>query len=378
MSLRSLNALLLLTTAVAWCQQPQVLVTGLQAPQKIILTPRGNLLVSETSTNANAGRISFVTRSGARRSLFEGLPSGTEVVGGGSGPTAMALRERLLYIAIGAGDSERRGQTPGTSIHNPAGPSSPIFASILEVRFGSDVDLITSTFRITPQNQQILADGGKVDLEDGSGSTAQLSLLVRFPISEPSPNVIYRFSNPWGLALSADGATLYVTDASVNALVRVDTTTGRWRRVARFPAISNPGTVGPPMLDAVPTSVRIYGDQLLVSFLTGVPFIPGNARVLAVNPEAGTSEPFIFAITSATDVLWRPRPDARPQFFVLEFSQNQSAQPAPPGRLLRYDSAEGQVAAAGLITPVSLAFDEATQDLFILELRGQILQLHID
>jgi hypothetical protein len=196
MSLRSFTAILLFAAPV-WCQS-QVLVKGLQGPQKTILTPRGNLLVSETSTSPNSGRISFVTRSGVRRSLFEGLPSGTELVGGGSGPTAMALRERSLYGAIGAGDSERRGQTPGTSIHNPEGASSPIFASILEVRFDGDVDLISGTFRITLQHQQTLADGGQVDLEDGSGSAAQIRLLVRFPVSEPSPGVIYRFSNPWG------------------------------------------------------------------------------------------------------------------------------------------------------------------------------------
>ena len=52
--------------------------------------------------------------------------------------------------------------------------------------------------------------------------------------------------------------------------------------------------------------------------------------------------------------------------------------PAPPGRLLRYDTAEPQVAATGLITPVSMILDESTQDLFILELRGQILQLHLN
>lgn len=235
----------LFVTAPIWCQ-PHVLVTGLQGPQKIILTPLGNLLVSETSTTANAGRISFVTRSGTRRSMFEGFPSGTDVTGGGAGPTAMALREQSLYISMGSGDSERRGQIPGTSIHNPEGTSSPIFASILHVRFDADVDLISGTFRMTPQHQQVLSDGGQVELEDGSGSTAQISLLARFPISEPSPNVIYRFSNPWGLALSADGASLFVTDASANALVRVDTSTGRWRRLVRFPPVPNPGTSGPP------------------------------------------------------------------------------------------------------------------------------------
>jgi hypothetical protein len=88
-------------------------------------------------------------------------------------------------------------------------------------------------------------------------------------------------------------------------------------------------------------------------------------------------EPFIFNLSSATDVLVRPRLGARPQFFVLEFSTNQSANPAPPGRLLRFDTPEPQVAGT-FITPVSMAFDEATSELFILELRGQIQQLKID
>jgi hypothetical protein len=360
-----------------WCQ-PQVLVTGLQGPQKIILTPQGNLLVSETSMSPNSARVSFVTRGGSRTTLLDGLPSGIEVtLAGGSGPTAMALRERTLYVAMGGGDSERRGPAP-TSVHNPEGSSSPIFASVLAVRFNLDLDAIGGPFPLTVAHQRTLTDGGEVEISDNKGGTARISLLARFPISEPQPNVLYRFSNPWGMALTEDGATLWVTDASMNALVRVDTATGRWRRIARFPPLPNPTPVGPPVVDAVPTSVRIFGGQLLVSFLTGFPFVPGNARVLAINPETGATQPFIFWRTSVTDILWRPRPSGRPQFFVLEFSQNQSAQPPPPGRLLTYDGPEPQVLVPVLITPVSLAYDAATQDLFILELRGQILRLHLD
>jgi hypothetical protein len=113
--------------------------------------------------------------------------------------------------------------------------------------------------------------------------------------------------------------------------------------------------------------------------------VPGNARVLAVNPgtgasDLGSAEPFIFGLTSVTDVLWRRGPNGQSQFFVLEFSQNQSVPMPPPGRLLRYDAgaAGPQVAAAPLITPVSLAYDAATKDLFILELRGQIVRLALD
>lgn len=375
MPIKSLVSFLILASA-AWCQ-PQTLATGLQTPVKIVLTPQGNFLVTETSMNPNSGRVSFVSRAGVRRSLIEGLPSGTEVtLAGGSGPAAMALRERTLYLSIGPGDLERMGAAPGTSMLNPKSASSPIFSSLLEIRFSADVDTIGSTFHMTAQHQQALNDGAEVELAD-AGATARISLLARFPIAEPHPAAIYKFSNPWGLALSEDGRNLYLTDASQNCLLRIDTATGRWRRVARFPPLANPTPVGPPVLDAVPTNVRIYGDSVLVSFLSGFPFARGNARVLIVNPETGAADPFIFGLSSATDVLWRPRPGGRPQFFALEFSTNQSANPAPPGRLLRFDTPEAQVAGT-FVTPVNMVFDEATSELFILELRGQIQKLKIN
>ena len=367
--------LILASVALA---QPETLITGLQGPQKIILTPRGNLLVSETSTATFSGRISVVSRQGTRRSLFEGLPSGTEVTGGGSGPSAMALRERTLYFAMGGGDVERSGPRPGTSIHNPAGPSSPLFSLIFEARFTDDIDNVTGTFRPTVQNLTALHDGAEVELSDGAGGRVRLSILMRFPQYEPDPVAINRFSNPWGLALSADGRTIFATDASSNSLVRIDTQTGRWRRVVRFPPLPNPIPGGAPVFDAVPTSVRIYGDSLLVSFLTGFPFVPGYARVMQVNPETGAMDPFIFGLTSSTDILWRERPNGSSQFFITEFSVNQSAAPAPPGRLLRFDTPVQQVAVPVMITPTSMAYDPATNDLFILELRGQIQRLRLE
>ncbi len=375
MPIRSLIPLLLLASS-AWCQ-PQTLITGLQAPSKLILTPRGNFLVTETSTLPNSGRLSFVSRAGVRRSLIEGLPSGTDVtLTGGSGPSAMALRDRTLYLAIGPGDIERSGAVAGTSTLNPNGASSPIFSSVLEIRFSADVDVLAGTFRMTPEHQQTINDGGEAELSD-AGATARVSLLTRFPIAEPHPAALFKFSNPWGLALSDDGRDLYLVDASQNSLLRIDPATGRWRRAARFAALPNPTPVGPPMVDAVPTNVRIYGNSVLVSFLSGFPFARGNSRVLIVNPETGAADPYIFNLNSATDVLWRPRPSGRPQFFVLEFSVNQSANPAPPGRLLRFDTAEAQVAGT-FITPVNMVLDEATSELFVLELRGQIQKLTIN
>jgi hypothetical protein len=76
-------------------QGPRVVATGLRGPHKLLLTPSGNFLVTEPSMETHSGRVSFVSRQGARRSLFEGLPSGIEVVGGPAGPTAF-----LAYAAV--------------------------------------------------------------------------------------------------------------------------------------------------------------------------------------------------------------------------------------------------------------------------------------
>lgn len=74
-------------------------------------------------------------------------------------------------------------------------------------------------------------------------------------------------------------------------------------------------------------------------------------------------------------MAWRPRAGQRPQFFVLEFSQNQSAQPPPPGRLLRYDSPTGTVVSDTLVTPVSMAVDDGANVVFVLELAtGRIIE----
>ena len=361
--------------AALLAQQPEEIITGLQAPQKVILTPGGNFLVSETSMAVNSGRVSRVSRSGVRQSLLEALPSGTEVAGGGSGPSAMALRDRTLYVAIGGGDAERRGPVAGTSIHNPEGRSSLLFTSILTFQFSANVDAVSAPFRLTPETQLAISDGGEVEIANGAGATAKASLLTRFPISEPDRNAIYKFSNLWGLAFTPDGRGLYLNDASNNSLARVDLATGRWQRLIRFPPTRNPGPVGPPVVDAVPTTVRVYGDQVLVSFLTGFPFNRGEARVMAFNPEQRTLEPFIGGLTSVTDVLWHLMPNGASRFYVLEFSTNQSATPAPPGRLLRFDGPSGEVIVGNLRAPVSLAYDAATRDLFILELSGRLLRL---
>ena len=114
----------------------------------------------------------------------------------------------------------------------------------------------------------------------------------------------------------------------------------------------------------MPDNVRAYGNQLLVTFLTGFPFTNGDSKVLLVDPATGATAPFISWLNSTIDIVYRPRAaGARPQFFVLEYSTNFLA--GAPGRVLVYDTPEASVLVDGLKTPTSLALDSAGGKLYV-------------
>src|SRR5262252_845824 len=76
-----------------------VVASGLKAPVKTIVTPKGNLLVAEAGNGPNTGRISIIDSSGNRRTLIDGLPSGLAPPNfDPSGPSGLALRGRMLFI----------------------------------------------------------------------------------------------------------------------------------------------------------------------------------------------------------------------------------------------------------------------------------------
>ena len=365
-------SLVLLLAGVLQAQTPAVFATGLLNPSKLTLTAGGNLLVTEAATAPNSGRISLVDKSGVRKTLIDGLPSGLAAPNfAPDGTNGVLVQRNVVFILNGEGDGFRAGAKPNTTVPNPAGPSSPNFSSIMKLTLTGSVDSAAGGFVMTPAHQSALADGNSVTLTDSTGTTATLEMVTDFRDGVADPVTGWRNSRPFGLAaLDARPDKLYVSDAGLNLIYEVTVSTGRTRVLTRFAPIPNPpGAAGPPVSEAVPSSIRPYGDQLLVTLLHGFPFPQGGSQVNLVDPTTGAGAPFIVNLTSAIDVAaidvsTFALAGNRPVFFTLEYSTNQLA--GLPGRVTRYDSAQGKIIADGLSGPTNLAYDASSQTLYVL------------
>ena len=368
------------TSALAICPAVEI-ASGLQRPLGVALSNQGNLIVSETGTMAsNSGRISIIDPGDSSRTLITGMPSGIEFLGQPSGLGGVLMRGRTLYVAIGVGDVAVAGPAPGTALANPNPLSSPLFSSVLAIHFSAAVEKSTQGFALTLADQNTLAGGQKVTLTNAAGEKLTVQLVADFPNYVPSPTPAVpaniRFSNPFDLVVDDD--FLFVTDASQNSVRKIDLTTGAQSILASFPNIPNPmfPSVGGPFSEAVPTGIREVDGLLLVTLFRGVPFAPGTSNVVAIDPTTGAWASFIGGLKTAIGVLSMPAGMSAHDLFVL---QHASVGPffGGPGLLLGFDAAGGSktVVADCLALPTSMALDEKTGILYVVQLGGNVLAI---
>ncbi len=381
-AIATLTSMLTSVNASGQTATSSVVASGLRAPVKSIFTPKGNLLVAEAGNGPNTGRISIIDSSGNRRTLIDGLPSGFAPPNlDPSGPSALALRGRTLFVVIGAGDGTLPGPVPATEMINP-NPSSPFLSSVLTFRLSPQVEETTEGFTLTLADQTAMLTRGFARIADAAGNELTLEVVTNFRnfTYDSRPNFAgnVRASNPFGIAVN--GRKLYIVDASQNVVWEVDSDTGEKRSIIVFGPRANPlfPTIGPPFIDSVPDGVRLIGKSLLVPLLSGFPFAPGTTEIRKIRLVNGANEPFIGGLSSAIDVLPVADQFGQNRFFVLEFSTNQLAGAA--GRLSRYDQPDAApvVLVNNLVSPTSLTRDEITGDLFVTEIfPGRITRVHL-
>lgn len=209
----------------------------------------------------------------------------------------------------------------------------------------------------------------KVKLNNGHGDKISVELVTDFPnfVADPLPffNANVRHSNPF--ALVVDGDDLYVADGGMNSVRRVKIANGKTQDLAVFPPRPNP-SFGPPVIEAVPDGINIIRGQLLVTLLTGFPFVPGESEVRKVDVKTGDSTTFIAGRSSAIDIVEGRSKGRNTEYYVLEFSTDFLS--GAPGQLLLFQSPTAQptVVAGGLISPSGMARDPETGDIYIAEI----------
>ncbi len=359
-----------LAIAISAAVTDMAAAVDLLRPAKLIQTPQGNLLVAEVGTAAsapNSGRVSIVDPAGNRRTLIEGLPSApTNAANTPSGPSGLFLDGRTLYVAIGEGNPTLPGPVPRTEIPNPT-PASPIFSSVLAVHFSAAVERNTTGVALDLDDHYALWAGQKVVRHDTRGRKITIELIVDFPdyVSEPLPFLAtnVRHSHPYGVVADCD--YLYVVDGGYNVVHKADIDSGLFATLLSFPTTPNPTTFGPPMIENVPTSIRWERDHLLVTILSGFPFVAGLSEVRAIDPDTGDNATLIGGLTSAIDVLPITVFNFTFGYLTLEYSQAQLA--GAPGRLQLFDRWGNPLAilADDLVTPSSMVLDRRSFDVVV-------------
>lgn len=354
--------------------------SGLRLPVGSTMTDSGNLLVAESGDGgAESGRISIIDRNGKRRTLIDGMPSGPADVGDPSGPSGLLMQGRSLFVTIGEGDVAIMGPRPGTALENPAGPSSPIFSSILELFFTGRAEARTTGFTMTRDDQDALAKGKLVWLRDSRGNFMFIRMVTDLPNFTPSPlpdvpgNI--HATNPF--AIAGFGLAFYVNDGGRNSTWRVNRFTGAASEFASYPDIPNPlfGRVGGPVIQAVPTGINTVGRQLLVSLFRGAPFATGVSTVETLDPFTGVHSPLITGLTTGIDTAVE-RYRGRDNLLVLEMAGSGPFF-AGPGTLLRFPNFGGtpETVADCLVSPTSMSLDRWTGTMYVTQQDGNVVRV---
>lgn len=184
-----------------------------------------------------------------------------------------------------------------------------------------------------------------------------------------------QLSNPFQLVAVDD--TLYVTDGGRNLAWAVNLLTGSFSPLVAFPDIPNPlfPALDGPFLQAVPTAIAAFGDQLLVTLFRGAPFPTGVSTVEQIDPVTGGDTTFIAGRTDAIGVL-PMRMRGATSYLVLQYA---SAGPffQGPGLVLRFDDPSGPptVIANCLTHPTSITLDARRNTLYVSEEAGRVVKI---
>ena len=251
------------------------------------------------------------------------------------------------------------GLTARLSAVSPEGEQSIVVSGLvsMDAGFGQIEGLMSSYVTDTSYwlvlgmgTQEPLVEGANVEavveLDRETQEVLQVIDLRAFEASNNPDEQQEVVSNPSDIAVAEDG-TLYITDASANALFSWTADDGLTLLASWVPASGE--------AQAVPTSLALGADgTIYVGFLSGFPFAPGSARIDAYSPEGELVETYE-GLTLVTDILLT----ADGTLYAVEMASGfgDTGYIAESGRVVSVTADGVAVVAEGLNYPYGLAQD---------------------
>jgi photosystem II stability/assembly factor-like uncharacterized protein len=302
-----------------------VYATGLVSPIGLEIDHQGRLWVAEEGTGNKDSRISVVTTDGHVHPFLTGLPS--ELVEGdplGAEHVYLDANGDLL-IAQGEGAD-----------------------------FLSESVLRISTAGFSPGDTSRKIDDLKA-----------IHKIGRFSLSQGAAT-----TNPYAMAIGPDD-NLYIVDAGLNGIVKLERCTGNLSVFATFDPIPNPTNEGPPVMDPVPTGIVFSGNKFYVGLFVGFPFLPDSSRIVQVDLD-GNVALLKTGLTAVVDLAVDPRDE---NLVFLQFARWEFPFKPNTGGVFKLRNGVIDTIAFGLNFPTGLRFAD-NGDLFVSSFAdGQILKV---
>lgn len=310
-------------------------VTGLNGPQGLYIDDEGTLWIVDSGVggdeeveyinpntfeveSATFGQSSRVMRVGEEGELevVAELPSvvvGQDAIGG----ARITELDGTLYVTVGAWQASLGDEV-----------TLPNQAQIIAISAEGDISTLTDVWAFELENNP-----------DGTGNLE---------------------SHPYGIT-AAEGI-LYMVDAAGNFIIAVEPSSGDILGYVAFEGVMgvfpNEFRDGEPIADPVPTGVvqDVEADVTYVSFLSGAPFLPGNARVVEIAFD-GTVSDFATGLTTLTDL--KAGPDGN--LYAVQFGMFTEEGPLPNSgaviRILEDGSAETVIEGLPFATAIAISED---------------------
>lgn len=321
--------------------QGEVVAEGLNGPMGVLIDPNGDLWVVDSGLGGETE--------------VEGFDFTGQAITGNYGPTARIVK---VSLADGVMTEVATLTSMSNGMENEGGSRLALLDGVLYATgAGWHPAVIPSTAEAP------LPGTGSLWRIEADGTVSEASPIWQLE-RDNNPVSAEVDTHPYGLLAGPDG-NLWVADAGMNALLKVDPATGAAEIAATFAPIPgvfpNPNYDNEMLTDAVPTGVAVADGAIYVSYLSGGPFIPGSAKVVAV-AEDGMVSDYATGLTMLTDL--RTGPDGA--LYATQFGLFTEQGPVPgSGAVIRIQPGDAsEVVVPGLMFPTSLDFN-ADGDAFV-------------